>query len=390
AVIAEGPAGRRVLHASAEPRSNFQLHVNEGRAVLHAFSIECPYTDDPDDPCGRYRGEYPRRFLTHAGRVDRSLAPVASPCESPNVRIAATALAGGCYGWTVREEDGTERRFPGHDAELAGDLIAQHEAHGGGIVMRRRATGEEVLKVPAPTESAMALAADGTLAYDLGERRIGWSSPSEPEVHAIDVPVRVDDVRLAGDRIAVRGDEGGVPTRFAVVDRGGAVLGTREADVTEAGWDFDGRRVAFVRRPCSRAQVVVWDVGDRSITDPASGCTPFAPTTASARLPRSGRLRIRLACPAAAPIGCGGFIGIDMRYVTRGGARRRAHPIYSSLVDLDPGQILTRGVFFGQSDLRRARRAHLRLTVTTARVPGERRYRIALRLPRRAAARTPR
>ncbi len=389
AVVADGPSGRRTLHVSPEARTRFALDVADGRAALTAFAIECPPSGgDPDDPCGRYRGESPRRFLLHEGPVAGPLAAREGACPATLARVTASALALDCFDrpWTVYEDDGAVRGFGQVDAEVAGDLIAQHEGNPGAVSVRRRASGEEVLRVANTSGWPLALAADGTVAYVLGSRQIGWSSPQAPEPHAIDVPFEPRDVRLAGDLIAIRerGYRDPGISRFAVVDRSGRLVATHEADLTEAEWDFDGRRLAYFRRPCSLAQVVVRDIADRSITDPTGGCARVAPLPRAATVSRDRRVRVRLRCPRAAGATCGGQLRVKAWYAGREGRPRRAYVVPSfGLVDLEPGERQTRTFVLALRELLRARRAWLEVTVHAARTTARRRSMIRLRLPRR-------
>ena len=372
AVVADGPAGRREVDRWAyDPGRFFALDVAEGRAALASYVRECPPTDDVDDTCGRYMGQQPARFSLRAGPLAGSLTAVSGLCGALRPLVSASATGADCGGDTVEtlEGDGAPRRFRTISADraaIAGDVVAFRQVEDGRatVVVQRRTSGEVLLRVPGVLGDALDVAADGTVAYSLEGARVGWASPAEPASHVLDVPVRPDDVKLAGTRIAVRERGRFVlsgPTRFAVLERDGRVVATHDT-TTDLGWDFDGGRLTWARRPCARYLVVAWDLAGPPPGDPGAACARAVPLTRRARMTRDGRIRLRLACPRGAAE-CAGSLQVTVR------TRRRSGRIVDGYVPgvefaRDAGERWTQRVRLDGASrraIRRARAAWLRV-----------------------------
>lgn len=398
-VVALGPDGRRrIVDRRKDSRRLFRLSGGEGRLALLTWSMDCPPGADVDSDCVRYMGAEPSKMALNAGPVSGPLTPVTGTCGPLSVAVAARALGVRCgpLAGEVLEADGTRRTYETGgstgDFRVAGDFAAfiRVEERAPVLVVVRRATGEVVVRVPGTAAPSFDLAPDGTVAYRLGDRRIGWSSPAEPGVHPIDLAHDAHELRLGGHRIAVRSRTADfVGGRFAVLERDGRTVAEHEVAIESPPehemWDFDGRRLTWAQRPCSRSYVVVWDVATPAPVLPGTGCTRAVPRGRIAHLNKR-RLRIPLRCPGDAEAGCGGFVQPLVNTV-RGGATDVIYlrsPEREALFDRDAGTMWHQTFRLSRREaakVRRSRRAWLTLIVSTTGHP-ERRYRIPLRLPR--------
>lgn len=373
AVVADGPRGRRVLDRHAYREEEFDLDVAEGRVAL------AEYTRGPESPSA----------LLRAGPLAGPLSVVEGTCGfSPFV--ARDAFGVHCPGvlfheWAIEVHDAAGvRRYPTpqpDDAEIEGDLLAFHQLSPGGrgidLVVLHRSTERELLRVKRET-GLFDLAADGTVAYTWAHlsRQVRVASPRRPEPRVYDdLPFAPDQVRLGGDRVAVRyretasfnSGESSFLSRFAVLERStGRIVATHRVRRTELDWDFDGERVAWAVKPCMRAYLVVWDVDERPPASPASPCVHARPQGA-ARLDDEGVLSVRLACPSGRAE-CGGFVRATVRLREADG---RTHDVHqgpdSALVARDAGDRWTATWRLNPTTLaavRRARQASVRVAVT--------------------------
>jgi hypothetical protein len=125
-----------------------------------------------------------------------------------------------------------------------------------GVVVTELGTGAERYRVPTGA-AAFDLQADGKLATFTGTA-VAWASPAEPRLHRIRVGRRVDDVRMAANRLVVRVRGPQVPTggTGVSVDHLRRVgLRGRSARVTPRtvslrGFDYDGRALAWSANGC--------------------------------------------------------------------------------------------------------------------------------------------
>jgi hypothetical protein len=367
AVVAGGPRGRRVIDRHPYEEREFDLDVAEGRVALAEYTRETP----------------PRSAL-RAGPVAGPLSLVEGTC---GVRpfVARAAFGVHCpavlfHEWAIEVHDAAGVRRYGtpqpDDAQIEGDLIAFHQPApgfpGADLVVLRRATEEEVLRVKRET-GLFDLAADGTVAYTWAyrSRQVRVASPRRPTPKVIGLPFAPDEVRLGGDRIAVRqrdaaSPEGQSVSRFAVLERSsGRIVAGHRVRRADRGWDFDGERLAWAEKPCMRAYVMVWDVDRRPPAPPAAACEHARPQGA-ARLYRSGALSLRFACPAGKRE-CGGLVHAIVRVRNGAGPGRELWLQETPTIVRDPGERWTETWRLGpytHSLVRRAREATLEATVT--------------------------
>jgi hypothetical protein len=108
---------------------------------------------------------------------------------------------------------------------------------------------------------------------------------------------------VADGKVALLG-----PTGIEVVALDGTKLAESPGGGPFSGFDFDGRRIAYVDQPCEVAAVVVWDLSGSAPAMPPGKC----PAARGGGLKGVVDLRLRrvelpLRCPPAPPLGCGGY-----------------------------------------------------------------------------------
>jgi hypothetical protein len=194
------------------------------------------------------------RVLVH--RPGLPVAPLAPPAEADPGGVAAE---GDHVAYPVRRE--------GRDEVVVTDLTS----------------GAERYRILA---AAFDLQADGKLATLTGAA-LAWASPAEPRPHRIRLGRRVDDVRIAANRLVVRARGPQVPTggtgvsadHLKLVDLRGRSKPVTPRTVSLRGLDYDGRALAWSANgcilvsdlrgpspaavppgPCFRAEVIVEDV----------------------------------------------------------------------------------------------------------------------------------
>ncbi|CAA9536852.1 MAG: hypothetical protein AVDCRST_MAG85-4211 [uncultured Solirubrobacteraceae bacterium] len=384
AVVADGPAGRRTVdRLPNRPARVFRFDAAEGRVALASFLERCP-----PPGCDRSGTVLPTEGRLGVGPVSGPLADVPIGCTTLVPEVAADAVGANCFGeeFRVREDDGTVRtldgRQPWFEMQLAGPYLARalgEQTAGTGVIVENRRTGEQVFRVDAPLRG-FHLAPDGSVALALTDRRVGLASPSAPGLRTIAVPFEPEEVRLAGDRVAARA---GRAPRFVVLDTAGSVLGAHAPATAFRDWAFDGRRVAWLQRPCSVVTLAVWEVADAPPESAGERCG--APTVRPARVvSRARRFAISLRCPEREAAGCAGSGSVTLTGTTRGGSRfRRVHGV---LFDLDPGAATTVRGRVSATDvrrLRRLRRLRAEILLEPQGAGGGSVVRRAIRLPRR-------
>lgn len=228
---------------------------------------------------------YPRGLRVTGGYV-------AQWCPQGTV---VTDPATGSAGQTTYEQRGV----------VGGRFIAQIRADE--IVVTDRFTGQEQFRVRAPASyRRIDLAEDGTLAFS-DPAGVGWASPSDPAIHRLTLPA--GEPVLAGGAVAVAEPvEPSATTSTSTVHLrtlDDQSLG-RVAGIPEDRWDFDGRRLTYVDRPCWNATVVVLD--PLRETKPSLGTRCGRPRLVErvARIRRDRWLTATLVCPRGSVAGCGG------------------------------------------------------------------------------------
>ncbi len=397
-VRADGPRGRRVIDrqpgAERDPKRTlrgFSLAAGPTRLAITSWAMLCP----PDDEsCVRYMQQEPRRVLLQHGPLAAPLREVVEPpCYAVRADIGGDAIGSDCWFngsnslFYVIEGDGTERSLgPGAwetpAGSLAGDLVAARTRteRSFAVAVARRATGRALYLVEGDIVH-FDLAPDGTLAYVFRDGRAGWSSPAEPQVHELP-GAGYTDLVIAGDRVALRSRTGrlernGPSSRFVVAGLDGRVIAAHDSVATEADFDFDGRRLAYARRPCAQAEIRVWDTSEvLPKVDPAVGCV--APQVARRRVgvSRRGTVRLPFRCEARGAGGCAANdVVVSARVRLRGGGSFD-RDVLRTKVFLEPGERASRTVRLPRNVVRRARSGSLEVLVGSRRA-------VRLAFPRR-------
>lgn len=254
-----------------------------------------------------------------AGTLDGGLqeaAACSTSCRTEGTPVAVTddAVAfrpqdGGdgveVLGFGVGEP--ARRRFAGDVAffALAGRFLALGNAEQTRIEVVDRVTGDPVYGVDR-AGGTFDLQADGTLVYQHTNAGRAWASPREPFAHPVPSggaapgPQNDADALIAADRIVITNG-----ARFALTDLAGSLRDLPTARAGIAGYDFDGRRLAFATKPCAVTVVVAWDVVDATLARPPAGpCPRLQPSVTDRRVGPSGLVRVGLRCPASPLLGC--------------------------------------------------------------------------------------
>jgi hypothetical protein len=202
------------------------------------------------------------RVLVH--RPGLPVAPLAPPAE--------TGL-GVAEGDSVAYLMGREEEDPRGDEVVVTDLVSGAERY-------RVAPGIRL--------GGLDLQADGKLAaLSNNHDWVAWASPAAPRLHRMRIGRRVDDVRMAANRLVVRARGPQVPTggtgvsadHLRLVDLRGRSARVTPRTVSLRGIDYDGRALAWSANgcilasdlrapppvavppgPCFRAEVIVEDV----------------------------------------------------------------------------------------------------------------------------------
>jgi hypothetical protein len=361
-VAADRPDGRRVVDRLPATAEELVLASGPDRLAVLGFRIACPDEDDPESACSRYRGEYPIDFVLRAGPPDGPLAPFGNGCATVAADAVRDAVVLDCSPSIVVERDGPARRlpFPSPQPRLAGDLLshALTTAPAGtenGVVVEDRRSGGERLRVLTPV-TAHDLAPDGLVAIAVPDRPVLLlASPSAPTPREVALPAPAVDVRLGGDRIAVRLAAGASGARFLVLDRDGRPVADHISASARRGWDFDGERLTWAQRPCARVAVAEWPVDEAPPGDLPGACG--LPVVAAPRL-RVGadrRLALPLRCPGTATGGCVANVSTFVAARNARGRVVRADALPLRLVLLDRGERRVLSRRLGRGELRRLR-----------------------------------
>jgi hypothetical protein len=199
--------------------------------------------------------------------------------------------------------------FEGGDVRIAGRYLAVDTPDTGEftrtITVYDWQSGDVVYKVKSENGglglASYDIADDGTLAFSgQGERGPGtfWASPQDPTAHL--VAGEPGQPRIADGKIAVSWN--GVYEVFAL---DGTKLAATSSRDRIGGFDFDGKRVAYVAQPCVVSAVVTWDLSGAPPAMPAGKC-PAARAASTKGVVDLKRRRVELSvrCPARPALGC--------------------------------------------------------------------------------------
>jgi hypothetical protein len=275
-----------------------------------------------------------------------------SNLERPTLDASGTAIAyyDRCAGGAVVRDptappETTARVFPADldsDVRIAGPYLAvetrEHDVTARFTVYDWR-SGDEVFHLSASVGlTSFDVQDDGTLVFSAQDESDGydssevfWASREQPTPHhvargvAISGPVRVTD-----GKVAVLGPDG-----VQVVALDGTKIAESPGAGPFAGFDFDGRRLAYVDQPCEVAAIVVWDLSGSAPAMPRGKCPAVRGGGSTGVLDlRRRRLDLPLRCPADPPLGCTGY----------GSPHFNTKPVasaYGEWVALKPGETRT-------------------------------------------------
>jgi hypothetical protein len=175
-------------------------------------------------------------------------------------------------------------------------------------------------------------------------------------------------VRLANDLIAYS-----VPTfNPQGPTRGGifvvrALDGSLVAEAADLGappqFDFDGRRLAWITRPCQLGAFVIWDLHGDPPALPSGQCAAPRIGRRSIRI-RDRRLHVKLTCPMRPALGCEGYIVARAKSARN---RRRHVSIASGDFGFPPGAVRQKALTIDRSAPACARRdGRVRVRITAA------------------------
>jgi hypothetical protein len=217
-----------------------------------------------------------------------------------------------------------------HGVRLAGRLVAWLEGspnvHGQyTLVVFDREARREILRVATTTLGGLLydwdLAADGRVAYSVGELRvsgtgllrIGWTSPAEPVAHPLPVAARFGyGVRtLADGSVAFlrEGADGAVEVGVVATDGTPARL-LVTGDLT--GFDVDASRLAYSLAGCEGSTIMVRSLRAPAINEPRRGRCPLRLARPVRRSADGTGLVIAPRCTAL-PFGCEGPVVLTTR-----------------------------------------------------------------------------
>jgi hypothetical protein len=263
------------------PRPDQYVHeVFSGlRASASTVVLDRRYTIEPPDGAD---GSGSGHLAGAVGRRLSSLAMCPGITDAGGADVSGSVIAFGRCDTALEVRDSSDPEATQvvgrdvHDAAIAGRYVAWLEGHSsstesaGDFVVYDRETRSEAYRLPAAAFPAQVFSLDvqddGTVAFSFYAKpdnypdgmRVGWASRAEPTVHVLPLPRRLTyGVRIAASRIVFvryaqsarsRGHEIGVTDL-----QGHARLYSREAGFA---FDYDGARIAFVRRLCHHHTVV--------------------------------------------------------------------------------------------------------------------------------------
>lgn len=291
AIPAETDGYRHGLRPSvAASASRVLVSAHAFRQLTGMHSTEYPFSDDyagpPAGPLGRlarcpgqpvavrsidaWGDAYVRRQCDDGSGHVEIRDEAASPMSPPR--------SVGRWGWFAR----IAGRYV---AWLDGPYVSSYDFHDNNadVVVYDRVAGAEAYRIPRASMpgviQSLDVQEDGKVAvsYDseAGAQRttavVAWASVEEPRLHVLPLPARDSySVALAGDRIGFqRGRTRGV-YEVGVSDLAGRA---RLVDLrTDAGFDFDGARLAWPEVGCVARVVVIRDASATAAAERARVC----------------------------------------------------------------------------------------------------------------------
>lgn len=233
---------------------------------------------------------------------------------------------------------------------IAGRFLAAGDFDQTKLEVFDRVTGELVYSL-ARGGGVFDIQANGTTVFETSPTQLAYASVAEPFPHPLGFglagPGEQSDSTtvIAGDRVVISNGR-----RFAVETLAGSIRNLPVVPALRAGFDFDGKRLAFAVKPCSVTSVVTWDVDDATFpSTPKGPCRAASFSIVGRRVSRTGRVAVRVRCRRDPLLGCPGFIDL-------GGRKVRFY-------NLRPGETTTLGVPLDAGQRRRLRRRGS-LTVT--------------------------
>jgi hypothetical protein len=257
--------------------------------------------------------------------------------------------------------------------DLAGDYVALSGFFGQQPeVVVHNTAGAEQYKLN-HNFAEYSLQSDGKLALSQTEQlssdcRIEWFSREQPTPHRIEFCPR-GPIRMAGNRIAFDRREPGnavVSLNLTTLDGQRQAYTVFDPASSLIGYDFDGARLAYGVRGCTRAQDTIW-VDDLGTTGTDSPTVEGGPCTANvetknARATSKGIVRLRVRCPegcnaslslykgksvmtrrpGTAVIAPGGVKTIPVKLSTLFDVRRKGSQVYSARVSVEQRGAQTR------------------------------------------------
>jgi hypothetical protein len=282
-----------------------------------------------------------------------------SNLENPAVDASGAAIAyfDDCAGGAVVRDptappETASRVFPSYgyeDVRIAGPYLAVDTRDEPGtvvITVYDWRSGDEVFHVSGAFGlTSFDVQDDGTLVFtsqDVSDgynsSEVFWASRAHPTPHhvtrkaALMGPIRVTDGKVAV--LAAKG------VKVFALD--GTKLAETPGGAPFAGFDFDGRRLAYVDQPCEVAAIVVWDLSGSAPGMPPGDCPAARGGGSKGVVDLSHRnLGLPLRCPARPPLGCGGYWAAQFN-------TKPAAQAFGKWVDLKPGEERTIRFRFSQ------------------------------------------
>ena len=386
-----GPVPRRVDHEDDEPGGytivTSDIAASPERLVYaSAFASGNARYQQGITQLDRFAGDLETGFDTlEECTSNNPSGPASTSVDADGARVATTDCAGRIE---IRSNtdfpDDVVRVDPGAglavgQLALAGRYVAYNSfalAPGastpGTTVVHDWVAGTKLYEVP--RQSSFDLQADGKLAAasvpsgtdSCTQGKLAWYSPAEPTEHVLPVVPCDENVRIAGDRVAAvtRSDSQRV---LALV----ALDGTR-ADAARFGGpgmqrgrhDFDGTRVAYALGNCLGGADL--HTGSAAISQPPPAPSPACPMRVSSRSAPVGPANRGFPLYVQCELGCAADVLVRMqvrgRMRTVGERRVRIAP-EDPCADLGTALAVELSSA-ARSELRRRRRANVRVTLT--------------------------